>query len=100
MLGGPPQNALLCGALREEGEDELERPVRHIGAMREIAVIACGDREHAQPVEADAESESRPGDAGPDSGEASEMHEHEGNGGGIGDTDIPRGAGGYERGRE
>ena len=47
VLGRPPQHALLHGALREEGEDELEDAAGRIGAVREVAVIAGADREDA-----------------------------------------------------
>ena len=44
VVGRPPQNALLRGALRHHGENELKDAARLIGAMREVAVIAGPDR--------------------------------------------------------
>ena len=102
VLGGPPQDAALRTALREEGEDELEHPAGRKGAVREIAVIPRRDGEHAQPVQPDAQRDRRPGDAGPDRGKTAQMHEQEGDGGRVGDvtaggTGIDRGIGSHGR---
>ena len=70
VFGGPPDDALLRGGLGQEGEDELKRPARRIGAVREIAMIAGADGEDAQPIERDANGQRLPGDAGPDRREA------------------------------
>src|SRR5262249_44691575 len=83
MLGRPPEDALLGAGLGEQGEDELEQPAGGIGAVREVAVIACPDGEDAQPVQPQAERQVLPGDAEPDRGEAAQMDHHEGQGGWI-----------------
>ena len=54
--------------------------------MREIPVISRADREHAQPVQRHADRDRLPGDAGPDRGEAAEVHSDEGQGGRIHDV--------------
>src|SRR4029434_6986514 len=55
VLGGPPQHALLGGALRQQGENELECAAGRKGAMREVAMIAGPDGEDAPPIEHDAD---------------------------------------------
>ena len=74
MLGGPPQNAFLRARLGQKREDELKRPAGRIGAMREIPVVPGADRKDAQPIKRCAKCNGLPGDAGPDSREAGEMH--------------------------
>src|SRR5205085_8051382 len=56
--------------------------------MREIAMIAGADGEHAQPIERDADRDRLPGDAGPDRGHTGEMHQHERDGGWINDVAV------------
>src|SRR5262245_32145903 len=88
VLGGPPQHALLRGALRQQGENELEGAAGREGAMREVAMIAGTDGEDAQPIEHKANGNRLPSDAGPDRRRAGEMHQHEGDGGGIDDVAV------------
>jgi len=47
MVAGPPEHALLHGALGAHGQDELEGAARPEGAVGEVAVVAGGDEEHA-----------------------------------------------------
>src|ERR1700710_1486155 len=94
MLGRPPQHALLRAALGEKGEDELEGPAGREGAVREIAMVAGGDREHTKPVERHAKRDRRPCDPGPDRRETAQMHDQERNDGGVEDVVIvARGSG-------
>src|SRR5262245_25208401 len=88
VLGGPPQHALLRGALRQQGKNELEGAAGREGAMREVAMIAGPDGEDAQPIEHEANGNRLPSDAGPDRRRAGEMHQHEGDGGGIDDVAV------------
>ena len=55
VLGRPPEHALLRRALGEAGEHELAGAAGLEGAVREVAVVAGADAEHAQPVEGDAQ---------------------------------------------
>src|SRR5437867_3536989 len=47
VLGRPPQYALLGGALRQQGENELERAAGRVSAMREVAMITGANGKHA-----------------------------------------------------
>ena len=60
VLGGPPEHAALGRALGEAGEHELAGAAGLEGAVREVAVVAGADAEHAQQVERDAAG-PRPG---------------------------------------
>src|SRR6476469_2787736 len=51
MLGRPPQNAFLRGALRKPGQDELKHSTGSKSPMGEIAVVACSDRKHTDDIE-------------------------------------------------
>ena len=77
MLGGPPQHALLRRRLRKHREHELEYAAGRIGAMREVAMVAGADTEHAQPIERYANRDRLPRDAGPERRDAGEVHQHE-----------------------
>ena len=77
VLAGPPQHAALGRALRQAGEDELERSAGLVGAMREVAVIARRDAEHAEEIERDAEGQRLNRHAGPERGEAGQVRRHE-----------------------
>src|SRR5688572_29699079 len=83
VLGGPPENALLPAALGQEGQDELENPAGPVSAVGEVAVISSPDREHAQPVQRDADRDSLPCNARPDRGNTCDMNDDEWNGGRI-----------------
>jgi hypothetical protein len=50
MVGSPPQWAALYGAGTDDAENELSDARSFERAMREIAVIKTGDREHAYEV--------------------------------------------------
>jgi len=79
VLRGPPQDAFLRCALRENGKNELKSATGRIGAMREIAMITGANRENAKPIERDANGDGTPGDPCPECGKASEMRQQEGN---------------------
>ena len=86
MLARPPQNPALGRALRDAGQDELECPAGLVGAMREVAVIARRDAEHAQEIERGAEGQRLHGYAGPDGGQADQMRRHEHDRRGVNDV--------------
>ena len=73
MFGGPPQHALLGGALREKREDELKHPAGRIGAVREIAMISGLIANIRNQYSDDAYGDRLPGHAGPDRRDAAEM---------------------------
>ena len=105
MLGRPPQRAPLGGRLRKKGQRELERPAGFIGAMGEVAVIAGADGEDPEPVQADADRQSRPAHSGPDGAEAGQVRQGERNRrrinnvrGGLGTLEV-FGGGAWHRGR-
>src|SRR5580700_9882875 len=50
VMSGPPENAFLRGGHGHPGNDELEPAAGLEGAVREIAVVAGGDEEHADFV--------------------------------------------------
>ena len=77
VLGRPPERAALRGALREEGEQELADAARLVGAVREVAMVAGRDAEHAHEVQRDARDERAGGDAAPDREEARRVDERE-----------------------
>ena len=52
MVCGPPQRPALHRRRTEHGERELHRARSAEAAMREIAVVEAGDREHARGVQA------------------------------------------------
>ena len=79
VLRGPPQNALLCGALAQDGEHELEGAAGRIRAMGEQAMIARADGENPQPIEGDAKYERFPGHARPNRPETGKMYQKKGN---------------------
>jgi len=77
MVGGPPQDALLRGRLRERRENELEDPAGLISAVGKVAMVTGANGEDPQPVKANANRDRLGRDAGPDRGEAREMHDDE-----------------------
>src|SRR6185295_10967489 len=66
MMRGPPERTLLRRCETQEREHELERATRLERAMREVAVIAGRDGEHADRVAADEPQKGRPAPADPD----------------------------------
>src|SRR3954452_431553 len=86
VFGGPPQNALLRTALSEKCQDELKQSAGGVGPMRKIPVIPCPDREHAEPIQRDADRNRLPGDAGPERGRAAQVDQYERKDGRINDV--------------
>jgi hypothetical protein len=62
MMGRPPERPLLRRRPAEEGEEELEPPVRPVRSVREVAVVTRRDTEHADQVAGEREREERPGE--------------------------------------
>ncbi len=50
VMSGPPQYTLLRRTLSHEGQNELEHPAGLERAVREVAMIACGHKEHSDVV--------------------------------------------------
>src|SRR3954462_3256645 len=88
MLGRPPQNAFLRGALRKPGQDELKYPAGRKSPMGEIAVVARSDCKHGADIRGGAARDALPGHAGPDGCTAAEMHQQERQCGGIHDVVV------------
>src|ERR1041385_1439895 len=77
VLGRPPENALLGSALREKCEDELESPVRRVGTVGEIPVVAGTYPKDPEPVECHPEHDRLQGHARPEGGETAQVNEQE-----------------------
>ncbi len=80
MMGGPPEHAFLRRRGGHEGDDELEDAAGFEGAVRKIAVIAGGDKEHAHDQQAEAGGQVIPVKGHEENQEGSEVHEHKGQG--------------------
>ena len=50
VFGGPPEDALLSGRLRQKCQRKLEAATSTVGSVREISMITRSDRENAKPV--------------------------------------------------
>ena len=84
VVAGPPEGALLGRHAAAEGEDELERAARLVGAVGEVAVVAGGDEPHAPEVEDGAEGERPPGHTGDEGQQAGGVdQEHRDRGGPV-----------------
>ncbi len=94
VLGRPPQDALLPCALGQRRQQELIDSAGRIGPVGEVAVVAPGHREHAQPIKDDSQGHGLPGDARPDGGETRQVDQDEGNGRRVDDIVVPASAGG------
>ena len=77
MVRGPPQRPALHGGGAEHGKHELPATRRAERAMREVAVVEGGDREHAHCEEGDGEPRCERAPAGPDRAQAAEMQRDE-----------------------
>src|SRR5688572_22051215 len=66
VLRRPPEGALLRRQRAEQRQQELDRPRRPVRAVREVAVIAGGDAEHAHVIEDRREEETLPREADED----------------------------------
>ncbi len=77
MMRSPPDRAALHGGSAEQREHELAGARSLERAMREVAVIEAGDREHAHHVQPHCDRYRGPAHAGPERSQAGEMHEQE-----------------------
>jgi hypothetical protein len=50
VMGRPPQRAHLGRRAAQEGQDKLEEAAGLVGVVREVPVVAAGQREHAHRV--------------------------------------------------
>lgn len=73
MMRRPPQRSFLQSAATEASDEELHHPAGFVGAMREIAMVAGRDAEHADEVKDAAQDESGGIDAGEQHGETSKV---------------------------
>src|SRR5678810_345824 len=86
MLGSPPQDALLGGALRQHGKQELEGAAGAVGAVCEVTVIAGSDGKNPQAIEQQAKTDCLVGYTSPECGKAGHVNQDEWNGRGIHDV--------------
>src|SRR5690606_195324 len=74
---------------------ELEGADGLVGAMRALAVVDAGHREHADEVQRRAADGRRGRDAGPDGAEGEQVDGDEGRGANPADAPLAPGGGGY-----
>jgi hypothetical protein len=67
----------LGGSATNPGQHELKETAGPVRPVRKIAVVTCGDAEHAHNIEGNAENNRLPGDARPERTQASQMHAKE-----------------------
>ena len=79
MIGRPPKRTFLCGEGSAKSHNELPESVELICAMREVAVIAGGNEEHSDRVQADAQKDGKPGHPCPKEEKGGEMDQGKGN---------------------
>lgn len=60
MRSGPPKRAFLRRRRSQKREKQLEETARLVRAMREVAVVDAGNREHAQEVSSRCDSHEFP----------------------------------------
>ena len=77
VMGRPPQRAHLGRRAAEKGQDELEHAPGFVGVVREVAVIAAGQREHADRVGRHHGPEGGPAEAGPEDRQRDDMHKEQ-----------------------
>jgi hypothetical protein len=77
MMRGPPQRTALHGRSAEQREHELRGARRLERAMREVAMIEGGDREHAQRIEPDGRRDGHAARAHPPHGDARDVQADE-----------------------
>src|SRR5580700_1910187 len=73
VIGGPPEHTFLRGRGGHQGDDELEDAAGLVRAMRKIAMVAGGDKEHAHVIERQTDDQIRPVKLQEEGGEASQM---------------------------
>ena len=61
VVGGPPEGAALNGRASEKPHAELGEPSGLEAAVREVAVVAAGNREHAREVPGHRKDQGRLG---------------------------------------
>src|ERR1700704_2221782 len=79
MMCGPPDRTTLHGRGPEQPEYELAGPRSLESAMRKVAVIKAGDGEHAHDVSGHRYGDRHRADAGPERGQARQVHQQEWN---------------------
>src|SRR5262245_50116190 len=60
VMSRPPQRTLLRRRRAEQRQRELEDAAGLVALVREVAVVAAGDAEHAQPEGGEAERDQSP----------------------------------------
>jgi hypothetical protein len=78
MVRCPPQGPALHAGSSDGGEDELQHPRGLERAVRKVAVIKTGEREHAQRVQRHRHAYRKPRRTDPEHRQASQMQRNEG----------------------
>ena len=73
VMGRPPKNRFLSGALGQPGEHQLIETIEFKRAVAEIAVVSGGDSEHAKGVCRQEEPDIRPAEGDEKDPERAEM---------------------------
>lgn len=82
MMCRPPEGALLHGGATDHSEDELNDSPSLEGAMREVAVVPTGKREHSQRIQENTHAEREPAEAHEKYTDACQVDREVGNGDG------------------
>lgn len=93
MMRSPPQGAALYRCRAQQGKGELHRARGAESAMREIAVIEAGQREHPRRIQPERDPDCGRGHAHPEHAETSQVHGDEWQRAQPIDTIIKRGIG-------
>ncbi len=73
MMRRPPQRPALHAGGPDGGEHELQHPRRLERAVREVAVVKTGEREHAQRVQRHRHAHRKPGRTDPEHRQAGQV---------------------------
>jgi len=77
MMGRPPQRTFLHGCRSKDSENELKRAAGLVGAVSEIAMVACGNPEHPDERHACEQGQNSCRERDPENSDAGEMGEYE-----------------------
>src|SRR5439155_21327519 len=76
VVSRPPERSLLHGAASQTGEHKLKPPARFIRAMREVAMVAGGESEHAYEVKAGTKHDAQRRGRHEENRQAGQMHKN------------------------
>ena len=77
MMGGPPQRPPLRAGSADERSDKLPEAGRLVRAMREIAMVDTGDRQHAHPIQHHCRADGHRTPTNPEDQQTRQMQRHE-----------------------